>query len=682
MSLFPFLAVLICTMGSLIVLLVVVVRQAQVQAATTAKEAVKEQQDKMKIAREMAQLRVSMMKNSKMREKTEADLAEARLKLGHVEDHSRQLREELTGLMKAWNELEESGNYENKNSEELAARLADIQARIVEADRRLKEVRDSAARKPRSFAIVPYQGAHETRRRPIYIECRENSVVLQPEGIVFTEEDFEGPLGPGNPLAAALRTVREHMLMREDFDPNNSTGETLEDSVEPYPLLLIRPGGIAAYYAARAAMKSWNAELGYELIDADWELEFQPPDPRLAELIGQEIKVARLRQRRLAAAAPRIHAGSRGGSHAGSRRREYTVSHGIGGVVPYGDTGDGYDDDDFGRGHGGAFGRYGGSPRNGGQYARGGSAGGNALRGTGDGSGFQSHGMTTPGENPYGGARDGSQSSGQSGSYLFGDGTGTGQGTDNHGSSRHAAGHGTASGQDAEGHAGTQGPRMGSAMGNFAGSETGGDVGDSTDRTNAAVGRHGFGTAGQGQATAGGSRFGGSHGGTGSAGSSAGASAGGSPHGAGSRSAGSQRSFGASGGQPSNSIGGAGESHSTSSRSLAITRGRNWGLPGETRGAVPITRPIDIRCHGDRIEIVGGRGLKPKTIHLGPRTEQSIDELVSTVWTHIESWGIAGRGMYWRPVLNVTVAPGAERRYGALGGLLDGSGLVVTRNNK
>jgi len=425
MSLFPFLAVLICTMGSLIVLLVVVVRQAQVQAATTAKEAVKEQQDKMKIAREMAQLRVSMMKNSKMREKTEADLAEARLKLGHVEDHSRQLREELTGLMKAWNELEESGNYENKNSEELAARLADIQARIVEADRRLKEVRDSAARKPRSFAIVPYQGAHETRRRPIYIECRENSVVLQPEGIVFTEEDFEGPLGPGNPLAAALRTVREHMLMREDFDPNNSTGETLEDSVEPYPLLLIRPGGIAAYYAARAAMKSWNAELGYELIDADWELEFQPPDPRLAELIGQEIKVARLRQRRLAAAAPRIHAGSRGGSHAGSRRREYTVSHGIGGVVPYGDTGDGYDDDDFGRGHGGAFGRYGGSPRNGGQYARGGSAGGNALRGTGDGSGFQSHGMTTPGENPYGGARDGSQSSGQSGSYLFGDGTGT-----------------------------------------------------------------------------------------------------------------------------------------------------------------------------------------------------------------------------------------------------------------
>ena len=45
------------------------------------------------------------------------------------------------------------------------------------------------------------------------------------------------------------------------------------------------------------------------------------------------------------------------------------------------------------------------------------------------------------------------------------------------------------------------------------------------------------------------------------------------------------------------------------------------------------------------------------------RTESSIDTLISAVWEHIEGWGIAGRGMYWRPVLQVHVAPDAEAAF-------------------
>ena len=46
-------------------------------------------------------------------------------------------------------------------------------------------------------------------------------------------------------------------------------------------MLLVRPKG-SRYYAARAAMKSWGGDFGYELIDDDWKLSFQPPDARLA----------------------------------------------------------------------------------------------------------------------------------------------------------------------------------------------------------------------------------------------------------------------------------------------------------------------------------------------------------------------------------------------------------------
>jgi hypothetical protein len=54
-----------------------------------------------------------------------------------------------------------------------------------------------------------------------------------------------------------------------------------------------------------------------------------------------------------------------------------------------------------------------------------------------------------------------------------------------------------------------------------------------------------------------------------------------------------------------------------------------------------------------------------------------MEKIVSAVWDQMKSWGIAGRGLYWKPVLNVYVQPGMERRGGELKQLLDGSGLDV-----
>ena len=86
---------------------------------------------------------------------------------------------------------------------------------------------------------------------------------------MLTENDFEGPLGPGNPLASTLRAAREYLTRGA---PPNSPGQ-------PYPLLLVRPEGIMAFYAARAAMASWASEFGYELLEPDRKLQF--PAPRI-----------------------------------------------------------------------------------------------------------------------------------------------------------------------------------------------------------------------------------------------------------------------------------------------------------------------------------------------------------------------------------------------------------------
>jgi hypothetical protein len=45
----------------------------------------------------------------------------------------------------------------------------------------------------------------------------------------------------------------------------------------------------------------------------------------------------------------------------------------------------------------------------------------------------------------------------------------------------------------------------------------------------------------------------------------------------------------------------------------------------------------------------------------------------------MKTWGIAGRGMYWRPILSIEVTPDAEFRYAELKSLLDDSGLIVER---
>ena len=60
--------------------------------------------------------------------------------------------------------------------------------------------------------MVPYDGPNRTRRRPIYIECTADRVIIQPEGIVLSAADFGGPTGPGNPLASAVRAARDHLV--------------------------------------------------------------------------------------------------------------------------------------------------------------------------------------------------------------------------------------------------------------------------------------------------------------------------------------------------------------------------------------------------------------------------------------------------------------------------------------
>ncbi len=693
-SLFPFLAVLICTMGALVPLLLAVSRtarqQAEAAAVARASELATQQQSELKTQQEDVRWRIEQLRKS--REQTEKQLTDARLELGHLEDHARRLRQEVERCKNALTELERLEGNDSQQKSQAMAELERLRGEIAVAEQQVAEARKTAATQNRPYAVVPYEGPNQTRRRPIYLECRADAVILQPEGIRFTPNDLDGPTGPGNPLASALRAAREHMLAQRELDPNAG---------EPYPLLLVRPDGVIAYYAARQAMKSWGDDFGYELIGDDWKLAFQSPDGQLAASVQQAVTIARREQAMLIAAAPRTYGRRAGSARSGGQGSE-------GGGEP------GYQD-------GAAS-----VASAGGGYARAGAAGPvGANRGGGSGSVGGSYGSAATSGGPY--ANAGGGGSGRGGPYAAPGGGGpyasAGDEANRGDNAAYGAGNPFVNGNNRSGSPG-DGPMLtgngalggGSVAGNSSAPvASSGRPSGGTSPGYAAQGSPGHGLQGTGGNATGGygspSASGNSYNAAGSqgfSGTGSGGNCGRAP---------SERTDGYIVGQPARErdttkvADTAGyqpgralkpgeweptpdnrpekppekndqinKKHDRREKPPINKNEDDWALRSAGRNSVGVTRPIAVQCFADRLVVLSDRGpMYNLVIPFGPRTGSSVDPLVRAVWEQMEGWGIAGRGMFWRPLLKVAVAPEAEYRFEDLKRLLDGSGLLLER---
>lgn len=571
MALFPFLAVLVCTMGALIMMLVLVVQQARVSASTEVRE--RENQRRVDAAEASAERqnlvdeaiwRQSVL--TEQRTKKNEQLAQGRKELANLEDHIQELHDRFRRLEA------DAAEFQNVAQEKLQDRtaaeqeLAELRTAIEQAARELEKAKLAGASKPKSYAIVPYVGPNGTTRRPLYLECRADGIHVQPEGLRLGPEIFEGPLGPGNPLDAVLRAKREYHARLEE--PNQRT--------EPYPLLIVRPDGIEAYMAARLALKNWEDEFGYELVDATMQLKYPPPDPRLVEQLQSIVRNALDRQAALAAAMPsrfrarsELELPSAGGSDEGSALANS-------------------------------------APRRPG-------------RGVGTGSGI-------------GTGRSGAGDAGEMASQRNAD----------------LAGSGTSAARQNRGAAGQAGP--GQAERGQAGPGLTGQ--GATERGSGAPGARPGGTAVTGQ---------------------------GSP----------AHPGGQTGPSPSLTFGQGAKNEGTASqassggsvRPLSNSRGRNFAVPQANESLVGVTRAIRVECQQDRLIVHPEKGQRrtPAVISLTEDSRRGMDQLLTQINKEKDGWGLALAGGYWKPVLKVEVAPGAEPRFAELQTLLHESGIVVER---
>ena len=138
-NLMPLLDVLLCTMGTLIVILGVINREARLHPAKRVPGKAAAEQQQIAEAQEDLQLRLQQLTTAK--EKTLADLNTSRTKLAGIEESSRELADRLKSLTDAAKQITDSNSSSDPAVAQLRSQLAQLNSQRTELEQDLKKAR-------------------------------------------------------------------------------------------------------------------------------------------------------------------------------------------------------------------------------------------------------------------------------------------------------------------------------------------------------------------------------------------------------------------------------------------------------------------------------------------------------------------------------------------------------------
>jgi hypothetical protein len=289
-STFPFLAVLLGAMGSLIFLLLVMDRRAKLVALNKARAAQEARRTELTKADQTRQedwerQRQALHETLAARERTLRDqlrtvhgeLRQTSQKLETETGQQRKLQTlleaEQSRLTKTRDALRErqavsaqSTHLETASKEELARLTRDL----IDLEHTLDSLKRWKKQVQPAYSLVPYGGARGANRIPIYVECTNAGMMFLPDGARLTggdrdilpfRQEVEKRHGP------LVKAEKRH----DPFQPDPA-------SLKPYVLFLIRPNGIESFYRGQNALRGFEIDFGYELVDAQWALDI-PTQP-------------------------------------------------------------------------------------------------------------------------------------------------------------------------------------------------------------------------------------------------------------------------------------------------------------------------------------------------------------------------------------------------------------------
>lgn len=306
-SLFPFLSVLLCTLGSLILLLLVLdqqarrQRQVELRLQQEAREAARREQteSQRRLAEQLADAarRLQELREEARRQaetirrqcdflRDECQDSQRLLQALHDQLHAVQtdhaaLQDRLEALgreQQHWQGSLEALRGETdatqRRKQNLEAETALLREQIAALERLVARLREAAQKPPpRVYSLIPYRGRLGAARKPIYVECVGQQAHFRPDGPSLFVTDLLDP------------------SRLEDEIRRRSSG--LAAAPKPYVLLLVRPSGIPTYYLVLRHLAKADVDLGYELIEEDWVLDFS--EPTAEDLLAEERRSAEQR---------------------------------------------------------------------------------------------------------------------------------------------------------------------------------------------------------------------------------------------------------------------------------------------------------------------------------------------------------------------------------------------------
>ena len=338
-TLFPFLAVLMCTMGALVLLLLVTTRQlrertlAQHEQATQASvigevpieptdpklppqlpansvhpedeaelmpllapepppgpspaELARQAYARELAEREAARARLQQQWNQQLRElqqqrdRQQNAIRDGKRILASQQAKKDELQRQQAQLEQQRLALEQKLQQEAKRQQELTEEQQRAQQLLQQLQVKAVELKEQVIHQQPQLSIVTHDGRSGTRRRPILIECRADGLTFAAEQITLSSQDLTGFTPDYNPLKAGVEALIKYWIQHES--------STSRDE-KPYVLLVVRPEGTVAFYVAQMLLGKVDCENGYELILQDDQMAWPQPDPGAVEVCRAEVE--------------------------------------------------------------------------------------------------------------------------------------------------------------------------------------------------------------------------------------------------------------------------------------------------------------------------------------------------------------------------------------------------------
>ena len=172
-------------------------------------------------------------------------------------------------------------------AEELDTQLADLSSEISELKQDAHDAATAVIARPTEYRLIPTDRYSGTQRDPIVVECLAGGFRLGIEGVDIPAKSLIGRRIHDNPLTNAVNAMTVHY---------GASGK------RPYVLLLVRPGGEVAFTIARALLTSGQKSWGYELLPDEMRLHWPDADDAAVAVARQAVE------------RPAVNSASAGGS--------------------------------------------------------------------------------------------------------------------------------------------------------------------------------------------------------------------------------------------------------------------------------------------------------------------------------------------------------------------------------